>query len=155
MGKIIPPKPGAGTGLHKVAQDTEYRAVRRRGRFSIESEVALNSDRLLRAVHEAQEAMIEGLRRAQGLEWMSGTEFELRGPLPHVGFDDDVKADPGPTSIPRDASLDGLLRWSNDEAKRRAKDMNKPTDMVDFILVGTFIRKITGGYRMHIPETRQ
>ncbi|MDE2096664.1 MAG: hypothetical protein KGL39_05400 [Patescibacteria group bacterium] len=121
--------------------DGVYELVRRRGRFDVERECAEDPSHFRAAVRDAQERMIEGLRK-RGFEWV-GPDWEISDPMPHLDFAQSTDADPGPSGMPDPRDTEKMLRWEEAEKARVARKVNpKAVDLVDFFLVSTFkVRK--------------
>lgn len=126
--------------LFVMQGDGEYHLVIRRGRFAVERELAASMPHLEAAVREMQDRMIDGLRR-KGYEFV-GPDFELRGPVPHVEFADSPEADPGPTAAPDPRDTDAWQRWERAERARKARALGPGGDLVDYLLVARFKRKV-------------
>lgn len=135
--------------LFLVQDDAEWIAVKRRGRFSIETDAAASEPHLLASIKDMQERMIAGLAKA-GYEYMDGglQGFEIRGPLPHIEFSDDVSADPGsPPPDPRD--VDHFNAWERAEKARTAHKLGENVDRIDFELVAPFRHRIPKQFHWH------
>jgi hypothetical protein len=144
------------SGLILVQQDGRTELHRRVGRFSLEREEASSERHLAAAVQRHQEKMISGLGR-MGYQFSERHGFELRGPLPHIALSSDSTPDNGHVDKPDPRDLEGTLRWERAERARVARkvDQNRKADLVDYELVGTFVKQLPADYRLalHDPKT--
>jgi hypothetical protein len=137
-----------------VGADVGYKKVRRQGRFTVPRDLSKSESHLLAAVADAQELMIKGLE-SQGFRYVDDG-FELRGPYPHILFSNDIDADPGPQSRPNPRDKDAMERWDRAEKSRIAKKTNAEQELVDFVLVGSFLtrrsyNRVVGGSQVWTP----
>lgn len=118
--------------------DTAPIMVRRQGRFAIEKEAANSPRHFFAAVMDQQERMISGMAM-QGLTYVENPPWDVRGPFNHLEFSDDATVDPGPQARPDLRDLEGLKRWDAAERTRIGKRQDAEKNLVDFVLVGTFM----------------
>ena len=137
------------SGLILVQNDARTELHRRVGRFAIEREEARSQHHLAAAIRRHQEQMIAGLGR-MGYQFSERHGFELRGPLPHLALSSDATPDHGHVDKPDPRDLEGTLRWERAERARVARkvDQNRQADLVDYELVGTFLKQLPADYRL-------
>jgi len=125
--------------LIHIQDDARYIPVRRAGRFSIEREAAGSPAHLEAAVAEMQERMIAGLA-SKGYAYVDHG-FGLEGPLPHLEFAEDARADPGPGARPDPRDLAAWARFERAERARVARKLDEEMELVDYVLTATFVRR--------------
>lgn len=122
--------------LLRAVTDGDVIHVRRQGRMTVERAVAAHPQRFEKAVREAQEEFIRGMK-LKGFVYVD-RGFELTGPFPHIGFGEDSSVDPGPTMRfdPRD--LDKLRAYEDAERARVARKVEHDAQYVDYVLIAEF-----------------
>lgn len=137
------------SGLVLVQQDGRTEQHRRVGRFSLEREEASSEQHLAAAIGRHQEKMIGGLAQI-GYQFVERYGFELRGPLPHITLNADSTPDNGHVDRPDPRDLEATIRWEHAERARIARkvDQSRTADLIDYELVGTFLKELPADFRI-------
>ena len=118
----------------------EWVEVRRRGRFTVPREVALDPRRMLAATQEAQEQFIKGMK-LQGLLYID-KGFEVEGPFAALDFSGDTTPDRGPEDQPPDLrDTAAVVAWEEQGRRLAAKREDYGAANLDFVLIGHFWRQ--------------
>lgn len=144
------------TPLFYVQNDAEYLLIRRRGRFAIERACAESPAHRMAAVKRAMGRMLRSLA-LRGFEYVNDGRVEVRGPMPHIEYSEDVSTDPGPLAAPPLLDLAAHERWERAEKARLARGgdgdggQSRVSDLVDFRIVATFRKRAQRTYRRILP----
>lgn len=143
------------SGLVLVQGDGQTELHRRVGRFSLEREEASSEHHLSAAIERHQEKMIDGLGKL-GYVFSDRHGFDLRGPLPHISLNADSTPDNGHVDRPDPRDLEATLRWERAERARVARkvDQNRRADLVDYELIGTFLKRMPAEFRLAAQNAR-
>lgn len=137
--------------LFYVQNDAEYLLIRRRGRFAVERACAESPTHRLAAVKRAMEKLVRSLA-SRGFEYVNDGRVEVRGPMAHIDYSEDVTVDPGPLAAPPLLDLAAQARWERAEKARQAQDVNRTAELVDFRIVATFRKRTGRTYRQSVTE---
>ena len=152
-GIILPPHAQASTGLTYIEKDKEWQRVPITGRYDCERDEWINPTHRKAVILSAWLIMAENQAKLDSI-W-TGEPPTIGGPFQHIDFSDDTSADHGPgANRPDMRDRDAVAEWEAADRRLAAKREGLNQALIDFTIVAMFKRRVTGAFRVHIPESR-